>query len=378
MNHTRRSVFKLAGVALAIAAISLGAHAHGDDNDYDNLRYGKVFTSTNAPSVNELLVYAPTRRGLELVQRVSTQGQGTGAGLGSQGAVTLSGDGRYAFVVNALSNTLTTFVIRRDSIEPGSVVSTGGLTPISVAEHEGIVYVLNAGGDGNVSGFRNDNGRLKPIAGSVHPLSQAGNTNPAQVGFSADGDALVVTEKGTNRLTSYRVRDNGSISDPIVTPSSGQTPFGFSFDRRDHLFVTEAFGGAPNASALSSYRLQDFPAAKPYLVSASVPTTQTAACWVVVTPNSKYAYTTNTGSSSVSGYRIARSGKVDLLNPTAGLTPAGSRPIDAAVTPWGRELYVLSAGSQTISAFEVGADGSLKSTATVGDLPVGTVGLAAN
>ena len=34
-----------------------------------------------------------------------------------------------------------------------------------------------------------------------------------------------------------------------------------------------------------------------HLVSPSVPTGQTAACWIVVTKDGKYAYTTNTGSA---------------------------------------------------------------------------------
>lgn len=74
MNHTRRNAFKLAAVALAIAGIGVAVQAHADD-DYDSLREGKVVTSTNASSVNELLIYAPSRRGLEQVQRVSTQGR---------------------------------------------------------------------------------------------------------------------------------------------------------------------------------------------------------------------------------------------------------------------------------------------------------------
>jgi hypothetical protein len=39
-----------------------------------------------------------------------------------------------------------------------SVVNSGGLTPISVTEGDGMVTVLNAGGAGNVAGFRNTQG----------------------------------------------------------------------------------------------------------------------------------------------------------------------------------------------------------------------------
>jgi 6-phosphogluconolactonase len=209
-STTRRNTFKLAGLALALGSIAIPAMASDDYDDDDGFRAGKVFTSTNALAGNELLVYAVDRSGqLVLQTRLATQGQGTGTGLGNQGAVTFSGNGRHLFVVNAQSNTVSTFAVRRDGISLVSTVDSGGLRPISVTEHDGIVYVLNAAGAGNVAGFRNDKGLLKPLAGSVRPLSASGGTASSQIGFSPDGDILLVTEKATNKLTSYAVRSNG-------------------------------------------------------------------------------------------------------------------------------------------------------------------------
>jgi Lactonase, 7-bladed beta-propeller len=124
-----------------------------------------------------------------------------------------------------------------------------------VTAHDGVVYVLNANGAGNITGFRNLQGVLMLLAGSSRPLSAAAGTGLAQVGFSPDGDVLLVTEKGSNKLTSYRVTGDGTTDAPLVTASSGITPFGFAFDRRGHALVSEAFGGAANRSALSSYGL---------------------------------------------------------------------------------------------------------------------------
>jgi 6-phosphogluconolactonase len=360
MQTTRRNTFKLAGLALALGSLGMSVMAAEDD---DGFRSGKVFTSTNATAGNELLVYATDSSGqLALLMRAATQGQGTGTGLGNQGAVTLSGNGKHLFVVNAQSNSVSTFSVRRSGIALESTVDSGGLRPISVTEHDGIVYVLNAAGAGNVAGFRNDQGVLKPLDGSVRPLSASGGTASSQVGFSPDGDTLLVTEKATNKLTSYRVRNNGSIDAPVVTASVGVTPFGFAFDRRGNALVSEAFGGAANASAVSSYRFDHATPANPIVISPSVGTTQTAACWVVVTPNSSYA--------------VTRSGKLSLLQGIAATTGAG--PIDAAVSTSGRKLYVLNGRSQTISSFSIAADASLSSPGTVAGLPVGANGLAAN
>jgi 6-phosphogluconolactonase (cycloisomerase 2 family) len=375
MHTNRRHTFKLLALALALGGTGLPAAATDDDDD--GFRSGKVFTSTNAVGANELLVYDTGPGGaLSLQTRVATQGQGTGTGLGNQGAVTLSGNGRFVFVVNALSNTVSTFFIRRNGLTLVSTVDSGGERPISVTEHDGIVYVLNAGGAGNVAGFRNGWGTLKPLADGTRPLSASGGTGPAQVGFSPDGDVLVVTEKATNKLTSYRVRHDGRLGDPVVTASSGMTPFGFTFDRRGTLLVSEAFGGAAGASAVSSYGFEQWVPAQPMLISASVPDTQSAACWVVVTPNGRYAYVTNTASGNVSSFAVQRSGKISLLKAVAGAGGAG--PIDAAVSANGRGLFVLNSGSQTISSFTISRDGSLGSPNNVGGVPAGANGLAAN
>lgn len=379
MSNTRRQTFKILGLCLAISSLSgfsAPAAAH-DDDDNDGYRSGLVFTSTNAVAGNELLVYAVAPEGaLRLQARLSTQGQGTGGGLGNQGAVTLSGNGRFLFVVNALSNSVSTFAVRRGGLQLRSTVDSGGQRPISVTEHDGVVYVLNADGAGNVTGFRNIAGTLQPLAGGTQPLSAAGGTGPAQVGFSPDGDVLLVTEKATNRLVSYRVGTHGRIGAPVVTPSSGTTPFGFAFDRRGHALVSEAFGGAPNASTVSSYGFQDWGSAKPMVISASVPDTQSAACWVVVTPNGRHAYVTNTASSTVSSYGIRRSGQISLTQ--AAAAPTGTGPIDAAVSPEGRHLFVLNAGSHSISSFTIGHDGSLAASGSAAGLPAGATGLAAN
>ncbi len=373
MKSTRRNAFKILGLTLALGGLSLPVAASDDDG----FRAGHVFTSTNAVAGNEVLVYAAPREGaLTLQARLATQGQGTGGGLGNQGAVTLSGNGRFLFVVNALSNTVSTFAVRRNGLELRSTVDSGGQQPVSVAEHDGVVYVLNAQGTGNVTGFHNVGGVLQPLPGSTQPLSAAGGTGAAQVGFSPEGDVLLVTEKATNKLTSYRVRGNGRIDAPLVTESAGATPFGFAFDRRGHALVSEAFGGAANASAVSSYGFDDRAPATPVLISASVGTTQSAACWVVVTPNGRFAYVTNTASGTISSYGVRRSGKLVLAQAIAATS--GHGPIDAAISADGRGLFVLNAGSNSITSFKIAANGALSAAGGVAGLPAGANGLAAN
>ena len=309
--------------------------------------------------------------------RVATRGTGTGGGLGNQGALALSDNGRRLYAINAGSNDISVFAASGGAVALMQRIPSGGTRPVSLAVHDAVLYVVNAGDINNISGFAvNDDGRLQPIAGSTQPLSAA-VTAPAQIEFNNTGDTLVVTEKATNKISVYAVED-GVASGPFVRNSNGATPFGFSFDKRDHLIVSEAFGGAPGASAVSSYDIDD--AASPLeLISGSVGNGQAAACWIVVTRNGRYAYTTNTASGNISGYRVARNGALSLLT-SGGITAVvgvGTGPTDLALSRNSRSLLSLNPPVGTIQVFAVRADGSLVRGETILGLPSSVTGLLA-
>ena len=342
----------------------------------DGSDVGAVFTQSNSSSGNAVIAFGRSADGsLTPAGSFSTLGNGTGAGLGSQGAVALSNDGRFLFAVNAASNTITSFTVDGTSLARVNTVSSGGTLPISLTTHGDVVYVLNAGGTENITGFSiGSTGALTMLAGSSRPLSSTG-VGPAQVGFDPSGRWLVVTEKNTNRIDVYAVTDNGYASAPVVNPSAGQTPFGFAFNQRGVLIVSEAFGGAVDASAVSSYTLGSGGTLN--VASASVPTTETAACWVAVTNNGKFAYAANTGSASVTGFEVDNA-SLGILDASGKTGSTGTTPIDVAMSRNSQFLYTLTAGSHTISAFAVREnDGSLSAVGGASDLPVGTVGLAA-
>ena len=337
---------------------------------------GAVFTLSNAAAGNAVIAFSRASDGsLTPAGSFATLGNGTGAGLGSQGAVGLSDDGEFLFAVNPASNTITSFVVDGASLTRVNTVASGGTLPISLTVHDDVLYVLNAGGTENITGFSiGSNGALTLLPGSSRPLSGTG-VGPAQVGFDPSGRWLVVTEKATNRIDVYAVGANGYASAPVVNPSAGVTPFGFAFNQHGVLIVSEAFGGAVDASAVSSYTLGSGGALQ--VVSASVPTTETAACWVAVTNNGKFAYAANTGSASVTGFEV-RKAALSILNADGKTGTTGTTPIDAAVSHNGQFLYTLTSTSHAISAFSVRQnDGSLSGVGGASGLPVGTVGLAA-
>ena len=99
------------------------------------------------------------------------------------------------------------------------VVDSGGIRPISLTLHDDLLYVLNEGGTPNITGFDvGEDGTLTPLAGSTRPLIDGGAADPAQIGFSHDGDLLVVTDKAGNRLDTYTINDDGLPSPPIDNP----------------------------------------------------------------------------------------------------------------------------------------------------------------
>ncbi|MEW5931740.1 MAG: beta-propeller fold lactonase family protein, partial [Gemmatimonadota bacterium] len=336
---------------------------------------GAVYVTSNSPAGNAVLAFDRHPDGtLTPAGSFATGGTGTGSGLGSQGAVVLSDDGRWLLAVNAGSDQVSVFRVRSGALELTDTEASGGDMPVSVTVHGRLVYVLNAGGAGSVSGLTlSPRGELAPLPGSTRPLSGAG-VGPAQVEFTPDGDALVVTEKMTDLIVTYAVGRDGRAGPPVPHASAGATPFGFAFSGRDRLIVSEAFGGAPDASAASSYLLGR--AGSPAVVSASVPTTETAACWVAVSNDGRYAYVTNTGSGTVSGYAVGRDGTLTLLDADGrtAVTGPGSSPIDEDFSRDGRFLYVLGAGSRAVHAFAFASDGSLAPVDRDGGLPAGSVG----
>jgi 6-phosphogluconolactonase (cycloisomerase 2 family) len=339
---------------------------------------GAVFTMSNSAAGNEVLVFERSSDGtLSQQGSYSTGGLGTGSGLGNQGGVILSKGRGLLLVCNAGSNDISVFRIKRGGLNFLDRVPSGGEMPISLTSHGRLVYALNAGGNGNISAFViRGNGHLKSIPGSTRPLSGNG-TGPAQISFSNSGRILAVTEKATNQILTYRVHKHGQSSGPEVHSSSGSTPFGFAFSPRGYLVVSEAFGGAPNASATSSYRV--FNNGSLNVISPSVSSGQTAACWIVITGNGKFAYATNTGSGNITGYRIRHNGSIHLLNQDGitGVTGPGSSPIDMAISRANHYLYSLNSGTQNFSIFRINRNGSLEHIEETGSLPPGANGLVA-
>lgn len=340
--------FRLAAVVAAVGVVAGPAAASAMADD------GAVFTQTNDPAGNA-------------VQKFNRGGDGTltpagtfptgGAGLstlgGRQGAVELSDDEENVYAVNAGSNTVTAFRLRR-GLDVVGTVGSGGVAPVSVDEQDGRVYVLNSGDAANVTAFRvGRRGALTPISRGTRALP--GALGPAQVSVSPDGDWLVVSERESNRLEALPLDAAGRPGAPVVTASSGTVPFGFGFGRRGEVIVSEA-----GASTVSSYRLERGGALA--AITSSLAVNQGAACWVAVSPNGRFAYTGN-ASGSISGFAVARNGSLAALDADGLSASVVPTPRDLDFSREGRYLYAVSPGNATtggrVTGYRVSRDGSL-------------------
>jgi len=349
----------VATAALAVAGGSSAALAAGTEH--------AVFVQNDNTAGNQIIAYDRAEDGtLTQAGTYATGGLGSAlAGsvvdhLASQGGLTYDRQNRLLYAVNAGSNTLSVFAVFGDRLALRQVISSGGVFPVSIAVHDGLVYALNAAEGGDVQGYTVTAGRLEAIPASTRALGlnpaevpQFTHT-PGQVAFSPDGTQLIVTTKGNgSAIDVFGVRQNGRISTtPVVNQLPGAVPFAVSFDQQGHLLVTEA-----GAGALASFDLhEDGTIAQ----LDSVPTGQAATCWVARAGS--YFYTSNAGSASLSTLRSSVRGQLLTLNATTE-TDAGT--VDAAVSGNGRFLYVQAGAAGIVDELAIGAQGSLSKVGAV-------------
>jgi 6-phosphogluconolactonase len=181
---------------------------------------------------------------------------------------------------------------------------------------------------------------------------------------------LVVSQKAANQLLVFDV-DDGVARLASVNPSAGAVPFGFDIDQRDQVIVSEAFAGD-----VSSYELRER-TDNLALVTASAHTYQGAPCWLILTPNGRYAYTGNAATGTITGFSVNHKGLLNILVPSglSASTGAGSHTTDLATSDEGEFLYALANVGQTVNAFHIAHDGSLTPAGVFTGVPTSAVGL---
>ena len=358
MRGVKRIFMAAGGVALVVAVSGVGsATASGLASPV----VGHVYVDDNTAGTNTIAGFNRLANGTLKPMAgspFSAGGAGTGAGVGSQGGLQTAGDGHYLLAADAGSNQISVLRIASDGdLTPvaGSPFSSGGVQPVSIAVHDHLVYVANAGtGGSNYTGFTlNRWGRLSPLAGSTVALPDG--SQPGDVLFNSTGTNLAATRVGTSLIDSFAVGANGLLTAASGSPyaAQGPGPFGSEFrpTNPSQVFVSNAHGGA-NVGTVSAFHV----AANGTLKSigrSPFPDRQTAPCWVEITHNGRYLFTVNTAVPSISRYWINQNGSLQLLGSTVFNDPTGLGPEDARLSPNGSTLWVVGSGAHVVSGFTV-------------------------
>jgi 6-phosphogluconolactonase (cycloisomerase 2 family) len=400
----RTGIAVAVGLLVTAGGVSTGIASAHENPAARKSKGGMVFVQSNDPKRNSVLAFRRAADGkLTVAGEYPTGGRGGAQKdnpfdpLASQESLVFDRRHNVMIAVNAGSNSVTTFRVRDGKLTHRRTVKSGGDFPASIAVSGRTVYVLNAGGATNVTGFRLTHDGLRPLAGSTRKL---GITNaavplftdsPPQVGFSPDGRHLLVTTKSKNTIEVFAAAHDGRLSaKSVTTKSTGAVPFSFVFDKAGHLLVTEAA-----KSGVTSYTLRKDGTLD--VITPSVESGQQVLCWIARA--GKFFYGTNPGSSTISLYTVDGKGKVSIGGKDGVIAAAGGSaalaevaaaaeaaeqdpdavpakapgagPIDLAATADDKFLYVQNTLAGTIEAFRVGAKGELTLVETENDgLPV--------
>jgi 6-phosphogluconolactonase (cycloisomerase 2 family) len=338
---------------------------------------GAVFVQTNDLAHNSIVAFRRDASGeLHRVAEVRTGGRGGLErdvpldALASQDSLTYDRAHRLLLAVNAGSNTVTSFAVDGAHLTRLQTVPSGGVFPVSLAAGQSRLFVLNAGGSGNVTGYRiNAAGRLAALPGASRDLGLDNLarpnfiTAPADIALTPDRRHVVVTTKANNHIDVLNI-DDGRLSAPVENASASAVPFAVAFDSAARLVVANA-----GNSSVSTYDVN--PDGTLRTITAGVEDGQAALCWLVGVDDTFFGG--NAGSSSISAFTVDDQGGVTLTGTPDGVvarTGGGTGgTIDLAITTDGKFLYAENAFPGTVEGYRIQPDHTLRLVDTATGLP---------
>jgi len=344
----------------------------------------------------------------------------------------LAVDNRILLVVNAGSNDVTSFRINPDfSLTRADIEPSGGTSPISLAHHDGIVYVANADEDGvftgpptqsgNVTALRLDRstGSLTPIAG----FSLALRGRPADLEVTPDGAYLAVSllnaaapqlpQPTGAQVSTFRIQADGTLAgSPSGTGMS--TMLGnaagrnlpnaigietYAADGRQFVIAAESrtvsSTGAPAASfaalqtgSVSTWEIAAngalIPRTQDFLLGPSISSGPAQAGFLAYSPLYSVFWVTASAGATISGFGLNPDGTIargETVASGIAVNPAAANPladadgyVDVAVSADGRWLYQLVGLKGRVDVYEIDTlvafNITRRQTVTTGLLPM--------
>lgn len=346
----RRSSVAVLAVATAVSIAATASPA---------LARCLILTQSNSAD-NTLYVYrVDGGGGLRLAQRVATGGSGNSGVLHSAGSIATVGE-KSAFVVNAASNTITSFAVAGRRLVRRHSVASGGVTPKSLWVSGDRLYVLNSGtpvipqtdvprtAPAVVRAFTVQGRRLVRVPRFRVVLPDRCRTYPctaraayAQVAVTPDHRALVVSDTDGDHMVVARLDRRGRPGVARNFASGTPQPYGFSVTD-DGLFVVSGHHrtgrGVVGTGRVVNGRWRGITRARAVGGGSS--------CWVTLSHDQRYAYVANNGGTrptGVTSVRLTTSGRARVVGNDRLPTTAGSGPLDLSLDPGDRFLYATFA-----------------------------------
>lgn len=385
-------------VALAPAALAQGTGSH-------------VYVQTNEVA-NRIIDFKRSANGeLREVARVQTGGKGSGEfkpvtgqesapnAFEGAGSVILSADKRYLFATNGGDNSVSVFAITADGLKltdtkaTGQVVSGRSGTAKSLAydNRHGILYVLHTFGPDHIRILDFRNGKLTPRA-THYTVNTASKTDrlPTQAVLSPDGrfllvdilfdrrpgkkpdgspDLAVANEKDKDGLVVFPVQRDGGLGRPIFNDAGGKAAFYIRFLPGSSNRFINAYAASDGLaiSAISASGQVSSSPVVPIDASRGIPS---ELCWIAISGDGRFVYTSNFGLSSVSVYRLEGTTLRLLKDPAASEPGDGkfasinmvptSAPSDSWASPDGRNFYQLFPNASKLVSYSIEANGGLR------------------
>jgi len=389
---------------------------------------GHLYMQTNEVK-NAIIHYHWSANGaLAEVERVATGGAGSGElspiyhikrpnDFEGAGSVILTPDRRFLFTTNAGDNSVSSFAVDKEGrvtlldVKPTGNPTNGGAKSLAYAPSSRTLFVLHTVGPDHLRLMSVDEkGKLtaRPEQYSVNTKDWP-NRGPTMVVLSPDGKFLVVATAfdelpsrknpdgsvilwiphgpdGTlhvivsnapdpDGIVVFPVGKDGGLGEPSFYDARGAVPFYIAFlhNRPDTFLIGFGVGdGLAMGRIDAEGKINVDPIVK-IDTSAGLPS---EVCWLAVSPDDRFVFTTNFGYSTISSFRIDGNGLSIAKDPASpkvkgdgtfraidGVVSSG--PSDSWLTPDGAYLYQIYGNASKLVGYATQRDGSLKEVTSV-------------
>jgi 6-phosphogluconolactonase (cycloisomerase 2 family) len=388
---------------------------------------GNLFMQTNEVE-NAIIHYHWSANGaLAEVERVATGGAGSGElspiyhtnrpnHFEGAGSVVLTPDRRFLFATNGGDNSVSSFAVDKEGyltlldVKRTGNPQNGGAKSVAYAPSSRTLFVVHTFGPDHLRLMSVDGeGKLtpRPERYSVNTMDWP-NRVPTMAVLSPDGKFLFVgttfdelprrknpdgslilwiphkdgalhviasNAPDPDGIVVFPVGGDGALGEPSLYDAKGASPFYIAFlhNRPDTFVVGYAVSNGVSIGKVDANGKIIVSAPVTLDTSAGLPS---ELCWLAVSPNDRWVFTTNFGYSTVSSYRIDGNVLSIAKDPASPKVPGdgtfraidgvvSSGPSDSWISPDGAYLYQIYGNASKLVGYATKPDGSLEEITSV-------------